>query len=482
MEQQQAEMEQPEPPPRSTSWTAHLREARLSGSTPGLHRTPSAPAEVQDEYDPELPDLGPEEYDPEEPALALSGAHNEEYDPEEPALQRLGSSGGDGEYDPAKPATVSPPSLPTASASRSSPARARCNWMVQAAQEEYDPEKNVDLGSPRYSYDEAPAAAPLTGTPPGIRTLSPRSPEESDDADSDGEHERGRGRESERDRRHGSPQQPIAAQTGARLARYPGSGVNAFGAGSRVAGTGHRSGTGATSGDRSGIDAVVRSTAAALDALISTARLSEESWYLWGEAGEARLAMAKQFAHGLLANDLLALLRDSNVATEMRWRLTMERGTNDRAAPQQQAETPRVLPSHQQKRPPGIVSGGAPAMRATAPAMGPPGTIRKTPGPGYVCNICGVPGHWIADCPRKASGSVGSPGGRGSGNAASVRPQATVGVSRQQSRPPPDGYVCNACKVPGHWIQQCPKRLARFTEQVRQPHWWFALALSCTAC
>jgi hypothetical protein len=98
-----------QPVPRSTSWTAHLREARLSGSTPGLHRTPSAPAEVQDEYDPELPDLGPEEYDPEEPALTLAGAHNEEYDPEEPALQRLSSSGGDGEYDPAKPSTVSLP-------------------------------------------------------------------------------------------------------------------------------------------------------------------------------------------------------------------------------------------------------------------------------------------------------------------------------------------------------------------------------------
>lgn len=95
-----------QPLQRNTSWTAHLREARLSGSTPGLHRTPSAPAEVQDEYDPELPDLDPEEYDPEEPALALSGVHKEEYDPEEPALERV-SSLGDEEYDPAKPATVS---------------------------------------------------------------------------------------------------------------------------------------------------------------------------------------------------------------------------------------------------------------------------------------------------------------------------------------------------------------------------------------
>jgi hypothetical protein len=96
-----------EPLPRSTSWTAHLREARLSGSTPGLHRTPSAPVEVQDEYDPEAPDLGPEEYDPEAPALALAAAHTEEYDPEEPALKRVSSVGhGDEEYDPAKPISV----------------------------------------------------------------------------------------------------------------------------------------------------------------------------------------------------------------------------------------------------------------------------------------------------------------------------------------------------------------------------------------
>ncbi len=344
----------------------------------------------------------------------------------------------------------------------------RCAVAAQAAQEEYDPEKNVELGSPRYSFDEPSAAAPLTGTPPGIRTLSPRSPEESDDAeDSDGEHERGRGRESERARRHGSPQRLIAAHTGARLAHHPASTTNTF-----ISAGGHATGAGgvaAGGGGLSGIDAVVRSTAAALDALVSTARLSEESWYLWGEAGEARLAMAKQFAHGLLANDLLALLRDSNVATEMRWRLTMERGAHDRAAPQQQAETPRVLPSQQQTRPPGILGEG-PDRRPAAPIMGPPGSIRKTPGPGYVCNICGVPGHWIADCPRKAAGSSASSASCGSDDAASLRPQASVGVPRQQSRLPPDGYICNACKVPGHWIQQCPKRLARFKDHVRDVH------------
>ena len=343
--------------------------------------------------------------------------------------------------------------------------------LVQAAQEEYDPEKNVGaaimmsdqaLGSPRYSYDEPPAALPLTGTPPGIISRrSPLSPEESDDADSDGEHERGRGRESERDRRHAAAPMPTAAQSNeGLLGRHPAT-VSAF----NRAAHGYNAATGGTSnaGGSFGVDAVVRSTAAALNALISTARLSEESWYLWGEAGEARLSMAKQFAHGLLANDLLALLRDTNVATEMRWRLTMERDVNDRTASQQQAETPRILPTKRQARPPGVVGGSA-----LADEMRPRGHIRQAPGPGYLCNICGVPGHWIADCPRKAAGSTGSPENRGTGGAG-LRSQIGAGVSRRQLRPPPDGYVCNACKVPGHWIQQCPKRLARCTEQVRNP-------------
>ena len=30
---------------------------------------------------------------------------------------------------------------------------------------------------------------------------------------------------------------------------------------------------------------------------------------------------------------------------------------------------------------------------------------------------------------------------------------------------PPQGYVCNACNIPGHWIQQCPKRLAAFRQR-----------------
>ena len=71
--------------------------------------------------------------------------------------------------------------------------------LLQAAQEEYDPEENLDvpaatrLSSGSYDYDD-PAAQAAPDTPPGVSKLSPRSPDASDAEDSDGEHESGRGR------------------------------------------------------------------------------------------------------------------------------------------------------------------------------------------------------------------------------------------------------------------------------------------------
>lgn len=33
---------------------------------------------------------------------------------------------------------------------------------------------------------------------------------------------------------------------------------------------------------------------------------------------------------------------------------------------------------------------------------------------------------------------------------------------------PPDGYICNLCQQPGHWIQACPDRRKRNQQQKRQ--------------
>ena len=49
------------------------------------------------------------------------------------------------------------------------------------------------------------------------------------------------------------------------------------------------------------------------------------------------------------------------------------------------------------------------------------------PGSTYVCHRCKVPGHWVQDCPQ----AVGS-------------------------APPPAGYLCHVCRIPGHWLEDCP--------------------------
>ena len=50
---------------------------------------------------------------------------------------------------------------------------------------------------------------------------------------------------------------------------------------------------------------------------------------------------------------------------------------------------------------------------------------KKPPPPGYICNICHVPGHFIQDCTQKQG--------------------------------PPANYTCHLCQIPGHWKKECPK-------------------------
>ena len=428
--------------PRETSWTNHLREARLSGSTPGLHRTPSAPAAVVEtgEYDPEAPDLEPEEYDPEVPQLDRVGSSHEEYDPADPGLQQTFSGRrASEEYDPEKPVAVRAFafsfSLFSSSASHRPPPLADpcAAWRCSQLHEEYDPSEGVEPAASAGHYAGAAAAAAEdggSGTPPGPD--SPRSPADSDGDDSDGERERGRGRENER----GGGREEL----GSPRARLP-PGVQQ--------GAGNNSGVPST-------ETVVRHAIMALQALTGTVRLSEESWYLWGELGAARLASAQQLARGLLSTDVQSLLRDTNVAHQLRELLSREHEQEQRA--EQQAETPRLSAGqrHSHRAP-------FPFDAVVGARRGPQGA-RHVPGPDYVCNICGVAGHWISDCPRKqradgaggGSNQNGIPGNTGPG-LLGARPKTT----RPGHSAPPEGYTCNACGIKGHWIQRCPERIAR---------------------
>jgi len=252
---------------RSTSgpWTNHLREAARRASTPQPTLSASS---LQEEYDPEAP------------ALARVSSTHDEYDPEQPALERHGAD----EYDPAGTGQ------PTEEYDPAAPALAR---QGSGPEEEYDPAAPAAVAyEPLASRSDSFGAG--ASTPPGPGEQSPRSPAGSDE---DEDTDRGRGKQSERGQHRSGSDAP------------PGRGPAAAGLGAARRGV-------------VAADVALRHTAAALEAICRTVRLSEESWYKWGEAGEARLSGAKPLARGLLDQDLLGqLLRDPNVASELRWLL-----------------------------------------------------------------------------------------------------------------------------------------------------------------
>ncbi len=53
--------------------------------------------------------------------------------------------------------------------------------------------------------------------------------------------------------------------------------------------------------------------------------------------------------------------------------------------------------------------------------------------------------------PWFASGDGSESGAKTMGGAGSM------GTAGRVMRPPPDGFVCKVCNIPGHWIQQCPE-------------------------
>eukprot|EP00128_Syssomonas_multiformis_P001551 Colp12_sorted_trinity150504_noHs@34406 len=72
-----------------------------------------------------------------------------------------------------------------------------------------------------------------------------------------------------------------------------------------------------------------------------------------------------------------------------------------------------------------------------------------TPPNGYVCKLCNVPGHWIADCNLNWNNDP-------TRVLAQRMNQLTVSSSNPGIRPPGAGYLCKICEIPGHWLADCP--------------------------
>jgi hypothetical protein len=90
---------------------------------------------------------------------------------------------------------------------------------------------------------------------------------------------------------------------------------------------------------------------------------------------------------------------------------------------------------------------------------------RGTPGRGYVCHQCGIPGHWIEECtappvimpPPSHYICHSCPQGHW------MEDCGTPGIKRLVHHPiPPSMYVCKLCRGRGHWAQNCHLRARSF--------------------
>ena len=59
----------------------------------------------------------------------------------------------------------------------------------------------------------------------------------------------------------------------------------------------------------------------------------------------------------------------------------------------------------------------------------------EQPPKGYVCNCCGIEGHWIFNCPTAGTGG------------------------------PPGDYLCHLCGIAGHWRNECPHNIHNKVEE-----------------
>jgi len=76
----------------------------------------------------------------------------------------------------------------------------------------------------------------------------------------------------------------------------------------------------------------------------------------------------------------------------------------------------------------------------------------------YICHKCRIPGHYIQDCPN-VSGRGQPPENylcRKCNIPGHWIQECPLGNQQDYGKPPPPGYCCHRCGVPGHWIKNCP--------------------------
>lgn len=79
------------------------------------------------------------------------------------------------------------------------------------------------------------------------------------------------------------------------------------------------------------------------------------------------------------------------------------------------------------------------------------GNSAPPPPNGYLCRVCGVPGHWIEQCSSQYHQPNRSSRHRTNNY---YHQQPKYGTEHRQ-QPPPSGYICNLCNSPSHYIYEC---------------------------
>lgn len=134
---------------------------------------------------------------------------------------------------------------------------------------------------------------------------------------------------------------------------------------------------------------------------------------------------------------------------------TSQSADGNQRAQQQQPLMPREAraestPSSQSNQLIAPPSGSKPAVAS----------LSDPPPPAYRCNICRMPGHWSQVCSLRGT-AVGKMVLRAHAlpqeNAprTSQRAASALSSTTRTIGPPPEHYICHACRVPGHWIEDC---------------------------
>jgi hypothetical protein len=101
-------------------------------------------------------------------------------------------------------------------------------------------------------------------------------------------------------------------------------------------------------------------------------------------------------------------------------------------------------------------------VKCPDPSMQPP--------PGYVCKKCKTPGHFIQNCPEWPENMKNQKQPQQQQQQHNYQQSQPNQQQQHQAAKPPTNYLCHRCRIPGHYIQDCPELLLSHQGPHQQHH------------